>query len=287
MASRAEQKAAARAAREQAAARVRGQQRRRSQLTMLGGVVAVVIAAVVVVIIVSSSGNGGKITGQVPNPNGDEQYYTAPQAKVDANTLLDGIPQSGNVLGNPSAPVTITEYGDLVCSTCDAFAVTSEPLLIAQDVRTGKVKLIFRAAETSSAYANGSEFVTTQVAARSAGLQDREWDFLIILYDEQPHLIKGQSAELESYVTTAYLKNRAQQIPGINLVKWQANLFNPTLIQDVKTDITTGDQLGVDSTPTVFVSGPKGTIEWDKGSDTLPATNTAIAQLNALVKQVS
>jgi len=287
MASRAEQKAAARAAREQAAAQVRAQQRRRSQLTLLASVVAVVIAAVVVVIVVSSSGGGGKITGGVPDPSGDEQYYTAAQAKVDVNGLLGGIPQSGNVLGNPSAPVTITEYGDLVCSTCDAFAVTSEPLLIAEEVKTGEAKLVYDADETASGYANGKEFVNTQTAARSAGLQDKEWNYIMLVYDEQPHLINNKDAELEPYVTTAYLQNRAQQVPGLNLIKWQANLVNPTLVKDVNNDVNRAAQLGVQSTPAVFVQGPKGTIQWDKGSDVLPATNQAISQLTALVKQVS
>jgi protein-disulfide isomerase len=245
-----------------------------------------VIVAAVVLIVVSSSNNGGS-AASVLSPKKNEEYYTPAQAKADAEQLLNGIPENGNTLGDPNAPVTITEFGDLVCSTCDYFAVSSEPLLIADDVRDGKVKLEYRAAETSSAYANGSEFVNTQVAARAAGLQDKEWYFLIILYDEQPHLINGKAAELEKYVTTAYLQNRAAQVPGLNLIKWQENLVNPTLIGDVHADLKAGNQLGVDSTPTVFVKGPKGDIQWDKGSDTLPATNTALRQLQALIKQVS
>ncbi|MGD0981387.1 MAG: thioredoxin domain-containing protein [Solirubrobacteraceae bacterium] len=286
MASRKEQKEAARRAREQRVAQMKASQSRRNRSYLLGGILAVVIAAAAVLILVSSSNNGGS-AASVLSPKKNEEYYTPAQAKADAEQLLNGIPENGNVLGNPNAPVTITEYGDLVCSTCDYFAVSSEPLLIADDVRDGKVKLEYRAAETSSAYANGSEFVNTQVAARAAGLQDREWYFLIILYDEQPHLINGKAAELEKYVTTAYLQNRAAQVPGLNLIKWQENLVNPTLIGDVHADLAAGNQLGVVSTPTVFVKGPKGDVQWDKGSDTLPATATALRQLQSLIKQVS
>jgi protein-disulfide isomerase len=286
VASRKEQKEAARRAREQRVAQMKASQSRRNRTYLLGGILAVVIAAAAVLILVSSSNNGGS-AASVLSPKKNEEYYTPTQAKADAESLLNGIPEHGNVLGDVNAPVTITEYGDLVCSTCDYFAVSSEPLLIADDVRDGKVKLVYRAAETSSAYANGGEFVNMQVAARAAGLQDREWYFLIILYDEQPHLINGKAAELEKYVTTAYLQNRAAQVPGLNLIKWQENLVNPTLIGDVHADIAAGSQLGVDSTPTVFVKGPKGDIEWDKGSDTLPATATALRQLQSLIKQVS
>ncbi|HEX2703160.1 MAG TPA: thioredoxin domain-containing protein [Solirubrobacteraceae bacterium] len=285
MASRKEQKEAARLAREQRVAQMKASQSRRTRTYALGGILAVVIAAAAVLIIVSSSGNGGGASTLSPKAN--EEFYTPKQAKADAESLLNGIPEHGNVLGDPNAPVTITEFGDLVCSTCDEFAVTSEPLLINDEVRDGNVKLVYRAAETSSGYANGSEFVNTQVAARAAGLQQKEWYFLIILYDEQPHLINGKSAELSKYVTTSYLQNRAAQVPGLNLIKWQENLVNQTLINDVHTDLQVGQQLGVDTTPTVFVKGPKGTIQWDKGSDVLPATNTALSQLKSLIKQVS
>ena len=33
------------------------------------------------------------------------------------------IPQHANVLGSPSAPVTLVEYGDLQCPICRSFAV--------------------------------------------------------------------------------------------------------------------------------------------------------------------
>jgi protein-disulfide isomerase len=286
VASRKEQKEAARRAREQRVAQMKASQSRRNRIYMLGGILAVVIVAAVVLIVVSSSNNGGS-AASVLSPKKNEEYYTPAQAKADAEQLLNGIPENGNTLGDPNAPVTITEFGDLVCSTCDYFAVSSEPLLIADDVRDGKAKLVYRAAETASATANGNEFVNTQVAARAAGLQDKEWYFLIILYDEQPHLINGKAAELEKYVTTAYLQNRAAQVPGLNLIKWQENLVNPTLIGDVHADLKAGNQLGVDSTPTVFVKGPKGDVQWDKGSDTLPATATALRQLQSLIKQVS
>jgi protein-disulfide isomerase len=286
VASRKEQKEAARRAREQRVAALKASQSRRNRSYLLGGILAVVIVAVVVLIVVSSSGNGGGVKS-VLSPKKNEEYYTPKQAVADAKGLLAGIPEHGNVLGDPNAPVTITEFGDLVCSTCDEFAVTSEQLLISDDVRDGKAKLVYRAADTASATANQGEFVDTQVAARAAGLQDKEWYFLIILYDEQPHLINGQDAELVKYVNTAYLQNRAAQVPGLNAIKWQENLVNPTLIKDVQGDLTAGSQLGVDSTPTVFVKGPKGDIQWDKGSDVLPATNTAIKQLQSLIKQVS
>ncbi len=214
---------------------------------MLGGVVAVVIAAVVVVIIISSSGAGtlkALTPSKLSNQAADGAGYSPKAAVADVKSLLDGIPQSGNTLGKPNAPVTITEFGDLVCSTCDAFALSSEPQLIQQEVRTGKVKLVFRADDTASGTANQSEWQATQVAASSAGLQDREWYYVLLIYDEQPITIGGQDAELVPYVSTSYLQNRAEQVPGLNLNKWQANLGNSTLIKQAQTDLSRGEGRG-------------------------------------------
>ena len=90
-------------------------------------------------------------------------------AIATVDSTLAGIPQSGNVLGNPNAPVTITEYGDLVCPTCAAFAHRrpsrrSSPAL----VKTGKAKLVYRAFETASAYAN-AEPVRQHAGRRARG----------------------------------------------------------------------------------------------------------------------
>jgi len=289
VASRREQKEAARRAREQAVAQLKAEHARRSRLLMLGGVVAVVIAAVVVVIIISSSGAGtlkALTPSKLSNQAADGAGYSPKAAVADVKSLLDGIPQSGNTLGKPNAPVTITEFGDLVCSTCDAFALSSEPQLIQQEVRTGKVKLVFRADDTASGTANQSEWQATQVAASSAGLQDKEWYYVLLIYDEQPITIGGQDAELVPYVSTSYLQNRAEQVPGLNLTKWQANLGNSTLIKQAQTDLSAAKVEAPRGTPTIIVTGPSGQSQTYDSTGKLSAVPT-IAQLKQLIAQVS
>ncbi len=281
VASRKQQKEAARQAREQAVRQLKADQSRRTRLTTLAGAVGVAVVAVVVVIIISSSGGGGN-----PVTQQDGAPYTQAGAVANVKKLLAGIPQHGNVLGNPNAPVTITEYGDLVCPTCDIFAVSTEPQLINAEVRTGKVQLQYRGFETASGTANGSEYVATQVAARAAGLQDKEWDFIQLVYDEQPQTIHGNHAEEVGYVNSAYLLNRAQQVPGLNISQWQSHLGDQSLAQQVTADGAAATQQGVTGTPTIFVSGPKGTVEYDKGL-TEPSVIPTLSQLQALIAQVS
>jgi protein-disulfide isomerase len=286
VASRKEQKEAARQAREQAVAQLKASQTRRTRMLTLGGVLALVVAAIIVVIVVSSSGGGGS-AGGVDNQR-DGAAYSHAGAVADVKSLLGGIPESSDdVLGNPLSRVTITEYGDLACPTCDDFAVTTEPQLIEADVRTGKVQLAFRGDETASGYANGSEYVATQVAARAAGLQDKGWDYIMLMYDEQPQDINGNHAEDVKYITSSYLLNRAQQVPGLNVAEWQKDLSDPALAQDVAGDGAAGNAAGVSGTPTLFISGPKGTVEYDKGNDSPSGVVPTLPELQALIAQVS
>ena len=243
MASRAEQKAAARAAREarlKAASQVQARNTRLLRLASLVGVVAVVI----VVIVLAVGGGSGT--------------YTPKQAKTIVGKLLAGIPQNGNVLGNPNAPITLTEYGDLVCPICRDFALAGEDQTIRNEVRQGKVKLVFAAMETASSFANGGEFVAGQVAARAAGVQHKEWNYILVWY----YLQKSEDA---AYVTNSWIQHIALQIPGLDLTKWQADRSSRTLGNEVQADLQAGQQMVASKeipapeTPTLIFKGPKGT----------------------------
>jgi protein-disulfide isomerase len=280
VASRKQQKEDARAQREQLHAELKASQTRRVRLLTLGGVVGAAIVVAAVFVLASSGGNssGGGATGKFVTA------YTHPKAIADVATLLSGIPQgTDDSLGSPSAPVTITEYGDLVCPTCDAFALSSEKQLITSEVRTGKVRLVFRGLETASGTANGGEYVDTQVAARAAAQQKLGWTYIMLTYDEQPSTVGGKDAELTPYVSAKYLKGLAEQVPGLNLAKWQADLTDTSLINDVSGDTAAASAAGVTGTPTLFVSGPKGTVAGNSNSNPIPT----LAALQASIAKVS
>jgi protein-disulfide isomerase len=277
MASRAEQKAAARAAREAKQRELKAAQARRTRLYWLGGIIGAAVVALVVVIVASSSNGSGGGT------------HVSNSAKLAAQTTvastLAGIPQHGNVLGNPNAPITITEYGDLVCPVCRDFATTSEPQLIDSLVKTGKAKLVFRGMETASGTANGSQYVNTQVAAHSAGLQNKEWNDVLLTYQEQPQTINGTPAEEVSYVNMNYLQGLAQQVKGLNLANWQAHMTDPALINQVHADEQAAHAAGATGTPAIYVKGPKGTVMYNQ-NNTLSAVPSE-QQIQQLVNQVS
>ena len=266
MASRTKQKEEARA-RRLAEEQARAQRMRRQQrLRMVGGTVLGAIVIVVVLVLVNSGGGkkGGLQTGTQAN---------ATSASV--NQLLTGIPQSGATLGNPKAPVTMTYYGDYQCPVCKDFTVSGGfPQLVANDVRSGKVKVVYKSFCTATC--NGPDpnvFNTQQVAGLSAGEQSKFWQFTELFYHEQ-----GQ--EDTTYVNENYLQGLAKQIPGLNLTTWQSDRNNASLTSQVNSDQSTARSIGVSGTPTLIFKGPKGQA----------VANSAVptyAQLQQAIKQVS
>jgi protein-disulfide isomerase len=266
MASRKAQKEAARE-RRLAEERARHERDRRTRrLRTVGGVVVGAIALVAVAIAISS---GGSSSASVVKPSSP----AAKKAQATVNSLLQGIPQQGNTLGSPGAKVTVTEFGDLVCPVCKSFALGAENQLIANEVRSGKVKLVYRALETASSTANDSMFVPSQTAALAAGQQKKGWNYIELFYHEQ-------GDETTSYVTDNFLGGLAKQLTGLNFSQWSSDRQSSSLSTQVNKDTQAAAAQGYSATPTIVVTGPK--------SQAAPIENAATyAQLQSAIKSVS
>jgi len=243
MASRSKQKEEARARRlaEEQARTERARRDRR--LRMLGGALLVAIAVVVVAVIASSGGSS-------PSTNPTSAANKKHTAAVD--TLLNGIPQSGVRLGSPTAKVLVTEYADLECPVCRDFATGAENQLIANDVRSGKVQLVYRSLSTATGNGpNPNIFPVQQSAAYAAGEQNKAWQYIELFYLEQ-------GAEDTDYVNSTYLNNLAQQVTGLDFAKWSTDRTSSSLTAQVTQDEQTAASKGFNSTPTIVVQGPKG-----------------------------
>jgi protein-disulfide isomerase len=244
MASRTKQKEEARARRlaeEQARA---GQARRNRRLQMLGGVL--VLAVVIVAVAIAISSGGGSSTKLTSVKQGQTCKGSTDSAICG---LLANIPQKGNTLGSAKAPVTVTEYGDLECPICRDFALGVENQLIAKDVRSGRVKLVYKSLETATP--SPTTFVPQQAAAGAAGLQNKEWYYIELFYHYQ-------GAEGTSYVNQSYLNKLAKHVPNLSFTKWLSDSQNQSLLGQVRTENSGAVAQGFSSTPTLTVVGPKG-----------------------------
>jgi protein-disulfide isomerase len=208
---------------------------RRKRLIQLGAVVAVVAIAIAIILIATG---GSKKKGIV---SGKEENQTVSAV----TTLLAGIPQSGNTLGSPTAPVTMQYFGDLQCPFCREFTLGALPYLIQKYVRTDKLKVQYRSFETASR-ADPEIFQKQQVAALAAGKQRLMWDYVELFYQEQ-------GEEGSGYVTEAFLKKLARQVPGLNLASWNSAREDPRLTAIVSADHREAGEAGISSTPEFLV----------------------------------
>jgi protein-disulfide isomerase len=224
------QRRSEREAAEQAAAAATTRRRRAWRLAAAAG-----LAAIVVVVGVAVSASGGD---------------PAPAVKAGAADVVKGIPERAGVLGDPKAPLTVTEYVDLQCPVCAVASEQTLPTLIDDYVRTGKVKL---QARTLSFL--GPDSVRAAKVAAGAEQQGRQWAFLESFY-------AAQGSENSGYVTDDFLRSVAE-VAGVDA---EAALEYATT-QGAQDALDRADQdaqaVGADSTPTFTVrrgDGPETVI---------------------------
>jgi len=238
---------------------------RRTRLTQLGIVVAVVVVAVVVILI--ATGGGKSKTPPVVGSSG----ATSTQKKVAA--LLGGIPQSGNTLGSPTAPVTLQYFGDLECPICQKFTLGALPTVIQKWVRTGKLRIEYRSLETATR--EPETFKLQQVAAYAAGKQNKAWYFIETFYHEQ-------GEEDTGYVTEKYIQGIASQVPGLNLATWSADRGDAALANQIVTDAQAANNNGFTGTPSFLIGhsgGAMSKLEYTSGPEDPAFVNEAVEKL--------
>lgn len=137
--------------------------------------------------------------------------------------------------GRADAPVTIVEFIDFECSTCQQSHPVLEKLageysdkvrLVVRDYPLEKHKNAFKAAE----------------AAEAARDQSKYWEYTTVLFENQKDL------------RVEKLKEYASKI-GLDRKKFDAGLDGSKYAAKVQRDMQDGMRVGVNATPTVFING--------------------------------
>ncbi|MFI4993497.1 MAG: DsbA family protein [Solirubrobacterales bacterium] len=218
---------------------------RRKRLVQLGAVAGAVV--VIIVVILAATSGGGSKSGIEKTPASGGTPAT-PKVVTEVTSLVGGIPQNGNTLGSPKAPVTMQYFGDLECPICRQFTEGALKPLIERYVRTGKLKIEYRNLETATR--EPETFKTQQIAALAAGKQQKAWDYIELFYHQQ-----GQ--EGSGYVTEKYLQELAKQVPGMNLATWSADRNNSEFTNTLTTDAQAANNASFTGTPS-FQIGKTG-----------------------------
>jgi protein-disulfide isomerase len=177
--------------------RQRGARRQRSTLTrrqLILASLAVAAAAVAALIGASLLSGGDEGAGSGGSIHGG----------AESAALFAGVPQNGNVLGSPQAPLTLIEYGDLQCPYCGDFARDTLPALVREYVRPGTLRIEFR----GMAFV-GPDSDTALRAVVAAGGQHRLWEFAHLLY-------VNQGIENSGWVTESFLRDAARAVPPLD-----------------------------------------------------------------------
>jgi protein-disulfide isomerase len=214
-----------RRAAERAAAVTESRRRRIRRLLGATGVAAVLVA---VAVAVSASGGAAK-----------------PVAPSGAAKVVAGLEEHDGVLGDPKAPITLTEYIDPQCPVCAQASLQTLPTVIDKYVRTGKVKL---RARTLSFL--GPDSVRAAKVAAGAAQQGKLWSFLETFY-------ASQGSENSGYVTDDFLTDVAGA-SGVNAK--QALAYAGTAAAQDALDQADAEAAGmkVDSTPSFTVKRSGG-----------------------------
>jgi len=215
---------------------------RRTRLTQLGIVVAIVVVIIIAVVI--ATGGGAK--------KGVPKASELPKVSSEVTSLVGGIPQNGNTLGNPNAPVTLQYFGDLECPICRDFTLGALPSLIQKYVRGGTLKIEYLSLETATK--EPETFKTQQIAALAAGKQQKMWDYIELFYHEQ-------GEEDSGYVTESYLQKLAQQVPGLNLTTWTSARSDAELANSVTSDGQAANNAGFTGTPSFLIGKTGGRMQ--------------------------
>ncbi len=231
---------------------------RRVLFGAVGAAAATIAVVLIAVSVVGSSDSKTAATTSAPTPTATVEHNTGGAAEprpakvpgaTDTIALFKGIPQRLNVLGKPSAPVTMVEFADLQCPYCQAYTTEALPGLVEQYVRTGKAKFVF-----SGMHFIGPDSEKALRAVYAAGLQGRLWQYLHLLY-------RNQGAENAGWVTDDLLRSTAASIPGFDTEKMLADMSSPAVTNALGAADQQAQNASVNQTPTFFAGKTGGTLE--------------------------
>ncbi|HEY5476207.1 MAG TPA: thioredoxin domain-containing protein [Tepidiformaceae bacterium] len=240
----------------------------RPYLLAVAGLV-IILAAVLVWYSSRSSGTS----------NTTQQLLTA-QADFPTDMVKD------NTVGDPNAPLKLTEYEDFQCPICLNYTASTEPTIVKEYVKTGKVQLTFKHLPIL-----GSESVQAAIASVCAQQQGKFWDMEELLYLTEAKAGQDTTEKTQAgRFSDSNLKQFASQI-GLDATKFNTCFTSPDTLKTVLAQQNEATALGIKGTPGFTLNGQplsQGNMsmdEWRKALDdaytklttTPTATTTAAA----------
>jgi protein-disulfide isomerase len=169
--------------------------------------------------------------------------------------VMDYPQADDNAMGDPKAPITITEYSDYQCPYCARFAVQTEQQLVETYVKTGKVRFIYR---TMGGWI-GPESLAAANAAYCAGEQNQYWPYHAIIF-------ANWAGENQGLLTNDRLTEYAGKL-DLDMQKFGSCLESGKYNDRANQDQVDGNAAGVEGTPFFLITY---TVNGEVKQDNLP-----------------
>jgi len=179
------------------------------------------------------------------------------------NLLENGSP----MIGNPSAPITILEWGDYQCTYCYRFHESSLNTILDEYIIPGKVNLVFKDFPL-----NGPDSVLAAEASYCAEDQGKYWEY----HDE---LYTNWAGERTGWINEKSLNKFAVEV-GLDLDEFNSCLNEHKYLSRIHDLEKFGRDIGIDATPSFLVFNDEKIIKIT-GNQPLDVFRKAIDDLDS------
>jgi protein-disulfide isomerase len=186
--------------------------------------------------------NSAKTPAANANRATNSQNTSANRAQAYANAPLGANPP--NIMGSPTASVTIEEFADFQCGACASVHPTLKQI---QSTYGSRIRFIFR--NFPLGIPAHDKAYEAAVAVEAIGMQDRAKFWAM-----QNLLMENQSVWTSNPNYRQIWEGYVQQL-GMDVEKFKADMAGRDAKKRVDDDLARGRALSVDSTPTILVNG--------------------------------
>ncbi|MDM7921106.1 MAG: thioredoxin domain-containing protein [Pyrinomonadaceae bacterium] len=205
-----------------------------------------IIALVFIVVVIggiwfySTSKRGTSTTSNTTGTNSS----TLGRSSIVPSNAPSGAPLGVNVMGNPSAAVTVEEFADYQCGGCAGVHPVMKEL---QSAYAGNKNFRFIYRHLPLAIPAHDKSFDASVATEAAGMQGKFWQMQDLLFRNQQAWTSAPNyRELwEGYATSI----------GLDVEKWKSDMAGMATRGRVEADMNRARALNITSTPTLLVNG--------------------------------
>lgn len=187
---------------------------------------------------------GGKGNSDSVSTNTISSSILVPAGAIITSGFVNGI----YLPANPSAKVTLVEFGDYECPGCSIYSAYIKGLLTEFN---GKINYVFRNYPLSQ----HNNALIASYAVEVAGIQGKYWEM-----HEKIYATQADWSSLPDPTST--FRQYASDL-SLNLDQFASDMNSQKVKDIVQSDINDGNKVGLTSTPTFYINGAEISLNGD------------------------